>query len=117
MPPARESWNGVLTSYTVISNPLGPNNMSTASDLDLQSAYGTDAAITTFQIEDNKWFNNPDPRIQFSDVTMEEIIIDELQEFYTYKFNMYMSNAAGDSDLVAASSLVKLPGTGKYQEV
>lgn len=70
-----------------------------------------EASITTFTIEDNKWSNNPDPRFFYSEVAVEEVTIEGLHEFFTYHFSMYMSNSAGDGDLVE-SPLIELPGIG-----
>lgn len=108
--PPRESWNGVITNYTVITHSLGPNNMSSAMD-DIESQLtNSTSSERIFSIKDNRWSNNPDPRFYFREVATEEIIVENLNEYFTYCFSMYMSNSAGNSNRVE-SSTVQLPGT------
>ena len=114
LPPPREHWNGVLTSYTVISHSYGPNNVSTSGTSEVQLANTTlvGSVSKEYPIEDSAWVNYPDPRFTYTDLAPEELTIESLHEFFTYKFTVYMSNSAGDSDL-ASSAAVQLPGTGK----
>lgn len=118
LPPTRDFWNGILTSYTVISHSLGPNNMSAMDDVELHLANSTfpDTYSTAFSFEDNKWSNNPDPRFYYSEVAEEDVTIDGLHEYFTYHFSVYISNSAGDSD-PAESPLIQLPGTGTVLHV
>ena len=92
---------------------MGPNNMTTMDDLDLPLANSTipDISNITFSIEENKWANHPDPRYQYSELKEEDVVMEGLHGYFTYHFSIFMSNAAGDSDLVE-SPLIQLPGTG-----
>lgn len=111
MLPSRESWNGVITNYTLITHSLGPNNVSSAMGSSESQLTNSTSSERTLSIKDNRWSNNPDPRFYFTEVAMEEIIVEDLHEYFTYSFSMYMSNSAGDSNTVE-SSTVQLPGTG-----
>lgn len=110
-PPLREFWNGIITSYTVISHSYGPNNFSTIDSSGFQPTVTVHSLNRVFPIKGNKWGNNADPRFLYQDVVGEEVMVEELQEYFTYKFTVYMTNSAGDSDPVT-SSIVQLPGIG-----
>ena len=110
IPPPRESWNGILTNYTVISHSHGPNNISVSRDLELHLANDTLVGFTSkeYLIEEN----NPDPRFLYTALVPEELTIEALNEFFTYEFTLYVSNSVGDSDPVS-SPTIQLPGVGK----
>lgn len=118
LPPPREHWNGILTSYTVISYSYGPNNisMSGISEVQLENTSFVGAVSKEYPMEGSAWVNYPDPRFIYTDLVPEELTIESLHEFFTYKFMVYLSNSVGDSDLVS-SATVHLPGTGKHLSI
>jgi len=115
LPPPRDSWNGIIASYTILTHSLGPNNLFHEDGLEPSPAHSSQAletSSTTLSIEGNAWSNSPDPRFHYGEVEVEETTLQDLHEYFTYKFTVYMSNSAGDSDM-AESPPIQLPGTGR----
>lgn len=86
--------------------------MSTIDDMELILANVTltDSVTKTFPIEGQEFANDPDPRMLRS-LVPEEVLIDQLHEYFSYQFTIYMTNSAGDSDSIS-SSVIQLPGRG-----
>lgn len=83
------------------------------SQLELELVNSTLHDVTThvYNIRDSAWANNADPRFIFTAVVGEERMIDQLHEFFRYRFTIIMTNSAGDSDPMT-TSMIQLPGTG-----
>ena len=113
IPPPRESWNGILTSYTVIAHSHGPNNISSSEvmEIQLENTTLTESMSRKFPVEGNGWANNPDPRFIYTALVAEEVTMNALHEFFMYEFTVFVSNSIGDSGSVT-SSIIHMPGTG-----
>ena len=114
-PPQHSYWNGIITNYTIICHSLGPNDMSFIDDLGLQLMNTTlyYFFVTLFPEVGHEMANNPDPRQDVVEpIVPERAVITGLQEDFSYTFDVYMSNIAGDSDL-ASSDTIALPGRGE----
>lgn len=109
-PPPEEYWNGILTSYTVTSHSYRPSSMAAVNDSQLESELSNltlhDISSHVYPLPDSVWASDAEH------VVIEQIIIDGLHEFFTYKFTITATNSAGDSDPVT-TSIVQLPGTSK----
>ncbi len=84
-------------------------------DLRLTNTTLTDSFVTVLPV--NEIANNPDPRPGHNqDIFLEDTVIGNLEEDFTYQFTIYMSNSVGKSDAIS-SSMIQLPGAGKYRGV
>lgn len=107
MPPQRDTWNGIFLSYSIITLSHGPNNVSASEDPGFSWANST---VHIILVEEHTWRNNPDPRF-YNELVAEVMTVDELHEFFTYQFTVYVTNSAGDSD-PATSNVIEMPGAG-----
>ena len=106
MPPPRNTWNGIFLSYSIITLSHGPNNVS-AGGFDLAKS-----TVLIIPVDEHTWGNNPDPRF-YNELVAEVMTVEELHEFFTYQFTVFVTNSAGDSD-PATSSVIEMPGAGVH---
>ena len=108
-PPPRNTWNGIFLSYSIVTLSHGPNNVSAGEDpgFDLENS-----TVLIIPVDEHTWENSPDPRFN-NELVAEEMTVEELHEFFTYQFTVFVTNSAGDSD-PATSSVIEMPGTGVY---
>lgn len=106
LPPHPQTWNGIILNYTVTCQMIGPVNSNT-SVADIGSSF-TKALPSPGQ----PLRNSPDPRLAVLPLSLEHLVIDELEEFHVYTFTAYMANSAGRS---TSSNLIiqELPGAGE----
>ena len=107
LPPDIQFWNGIITSYTVVYELLGMvDNAAESDNLEPQMTQsflipqlGTPLA------------NDPDPRIVTLPLQSERALIQLLEEFYVYRFTVYLNNSIGQSN-ASSSVVVELPPSG-----
>ncbi|CAI8041621.1 Tyrosine-protein phosphatase Lar [Geodia barretti] len=92
LPPYVQSWNGVITSYTIIYELLGKVNGGSSTQ-----PIQTDTLVYP---QPGMMFNNdPDPRASAQlPLQFESVKIGLLEEFYVYQFSVYLENSVGISD-------------------
>lgn len=103
LPPNVQSWNGIITSYTIVYELLG------RADEDIVVEPISSQMLT---IPQSQMTNIPDPRTVKLPLVIESAEIDELEEFYMYQFKMYLENEIGQSD-VSITRTVEMPAAGK----
>ena len=101
IPPDVQLWNGVITSYTVIYELIGR-----VDDVknDLLSSHNISITPAMFS-------NDPDPYVATLPLKIESVVIKMLQEYYVYRFSVYLENAVGQSD-ISNSINVEMPPAG-----
>ena len=109
MPPPRNTWNGIFLSYSINTLSHGPSNVSANEDPGIDLANST---VLIIPVDEHTWGNNPDPRFN-NELVAEVMTVEELHEFFTYQFTVFVTNSAGDSD-PATSSVIEMPGAGVY---
>ena len=105
LPPYVQSWNGVITSYTIIYELLGKVNGGSSTQ-----PIQTDTLVYP---QPGMMFNNdPDPRASAQlPLQFESVKIGLLEEFYVYQFSVYLENSVGISD--ASQSIgIEMPPAG-----
>jgi hypothetical protein len=92
LPPDVQSWNGVITSYTIIYELLGKVNGGSSTQ--------PIRTNTLVYPQPGMMFNNdPDPRASAQlPLQFESVKIGLLEEFYVYQFSVYLDNSVGISD-------------------
>ena len=105
LPPDPETWNGVITNYTIVYELLRPVGMMTS---DNSSQTIMTKAIPT---QGNPLVNNADPRLASIPLQQEVAVVDDLQEHHVYKFSVFMANAAGRGEM-SMTIIQALPGAG-----
>ncbi len=101
LPSSLDSWNGIITRYTIQYSLL--RQVSSAT---------TDILMTlTSDVYSSNLVNNPDPILATSPLMWEELDIEGLKAYFIYSFSIYYENSAGQS---ASSNSVELglPITG-----
>ena len=108
-PPPRSTWNGIFLSYSIVTLSHGPNNVSAGEDPGFDPENST---VLIIPVDEHTWGNSPDPRFN-NKLVAEEMTVEELHEFFTYQFTVFVTNSAGDSD-PATTSVIEMPGAGMY---
>ena len=104
-PPDIELWNGVITSYTVIYELIRRVDMDDIESLrDPLSSH-----ITT--VPQSEMTNNPDPTIATLPLKRESALVNMLEEFYVYRFSVFLENAVGHSN-ISGLITVEMPPAG-----
>ena len=105
IPPDVQFWNGVITSYTVIYELIGRVDENDVENDPLSSQ--------TISITRATFSNDPDPNVATLPLKIESVVIKMLEEYYVYRFSVYLENAVGQSD-ISNSITVKMPPAGRY---
>lgn len=105
LPPNAESWNGIITNYTIVYELLRRADEDNIENIEPISSQ-------TLSIQQSQMTNNPDPRDVKLPLVFERAEISALEEFYVYQFKVYLENAIGQSD-VSTTSTVEMPAAGK----
>ena len=103
-PPDVQSWNGVITQYTVIYQLI----RKVDDDSIVEPTY-TQSVL----IQEPGMSNNPDPRVATLPLKTESVVIGQLEEFYVYRFTVFLANSAGKSD-VSNPIFIDMPPSGTY---
>ena len=105
LPPDVQTWNGVMTHYIIVYELLGRVNGASYID-----PVRTD---TLMYPQPGMMFNNdPDPRASAQlPLQFESVTIGLLEEFYVYRFSVYLENAVGMSDVSQFIS-IEMPPAG-----
>lgn len=104
-PPNIEIWNGIITSYTVIYELIRRVDMDDVESLrDPLSTH-----ITT--VPQSEMTNNPDPTIATLPLKRESALVNMLEEFYVYRFSVFLENAVGHSN-ISGLITVEMPPAG-----
>ena len=106
LPPDIQFWNGIITSYTIVYQLL---KQVDADDGDMETLISKMASIPKPGLP---LANNPDPRVATRPLQREEALIQSLEEFYVYRFEVYMNNLIGQSN-VSSSVVIETPSAGK----
>ena len=108
LPPDSQLWNGIITSYTMVYELMGR--------VDVQDNNMEPISSQTFSIPQAGMplVNNPDPRIVTSPLQFESVVINSLEEFYVYRFTVFLENSVGQSD-TSSSITVEMPASGNVQ--
>ena len=105
LPPDVHSWNGIITSYTVIYELVGKVDDDTSTE-------PIRTETLTYPEPGMNFNNDPDPRSSTQQqLQMESVTVGFLEEFYVYKFSVYLENAVGKSDR-SPSVTVEMPPAG-----
>lgn len=103
-PPEVSFWNGVITRYVVIYELL--RRVDEERDRPILQSQSFQIPQLNFPLA-----NNPDPRRVSLPLQFESAIIDNLEEFYVYRFIVYLENLVGPSE--ASNSLIEeMPASG-----
>ena len=106
VPPEIELWNGIVSSYGVIYKQLGPVGAIQSSTLPpFQTASIPQPGLPLL--------NNQDPRYTSSPLQRESVLIEELEEYYYYSFEVYIENVEGKSGL-SDNVTIEMPQAGMY---
>lgn len=103
IPPDVQLWNGVITSYTVIYELIGRVHESDVENDPLSSQ--------TISITQAMFSNDPDPNDATLPLKIESVVIKMLEEYYVYRFSVYLENAVGRSN-ISNSIAVEMPPAG-----
>lgn len=104
-PPNIEIWNGIITSYTVIYELIRRVDMDNVESLsDPLSSHIT-------SVPQSEMTNNPDPTIATLPLKRESALVNMLEEFYVYRFSVFLENAVGHSN-ISGLITVEMPPAG-----
>ena len=101
-PPGIQFWNGVISSYTVVYELT----KSVDAEDDIEPVYSQSHTVPGML-----FVNNPDPRVATLPLKQENVVIEQLEEFYVYQFTVFLENAVGQSD-VSNRMTVDMPPAG-----
>ena len=102
LPGSQDTWNGIITNYTIEYSILHP-----VSTEQFDTIFST--SVKPYEPE----ANNPDPTLATHPLLWEQTEIDELQPYFVYSFSIHYHNSAGRSD---RSNIIQisLPYTGTF---
>ena len=103
IPPDVQLWNGIITSYTVIYELIGR--------VDENDVEKDPSSSQTISITQGRFSNDPDPNVATLPLKIESVVIKTLEEYYVYRFSVYLENAVGQSD-ISNSITVEMPPAG-----
>ena len=113
LPPDIQFWNGIITSYTVVYELLGPVEEDTGNE--------EGSALVPFQTQTITiprpglpLVNSPDPRLVSLPLRQESVLIEELEEYHVYSFAVYVENTEGESG-PSETAIKEMPQDGKPQ--
>lgn len=98
LPGGQDTWNGIITRYTIHYTLLRRVSTNSRQDADMLVALVADT--TSSQLR-----NNPNPTLTANPLLWEETEIEGLKAYYIYSFVVYYENSAGQS---ASSDIVEL---------
>ena len=101
IPPDVQLWNGVITSYTVIYELIGR----------VDGVENGPLSSHTISITKAMFSNDPDPNVATLPLKMESVVIKMLEEYYVYRFSVYLENVISQSD-ISNSINVEMPPAG-----
>ena len=88
LPGDVETWNGVITRYTVQYSLL---HQVSSADLVI------DEQARTSHLAASQFRNDPSPILAASPLEWEEIVIDGLRPYFVYSVSVFYENSAGQS--------------------
>ena len=109
LPPDVDHWNGIITSYTVafeLIRRVDKNEDSVSIRTD----------TLTYPQPGEEFVNDPDPRVSsYSELQIESVIVAKIEEFYVYRFSVFLENSVGASEVSSAIEVTMPPAGNSVQ--
>lgn len=87
LPPHRQNWNGRIESYLITATRLAPQASR-------KRRAASPSAVTTIPVPPQA--NHPDPSLASEPLQQETFLMEELEEYFEYSFEISVQNAAGN---------------------